>query len=408
MERKLGRLVFESKNSIKIDLFTPCTIDTSRPNIPKLLRSGCRKWRLQIDNADTIEYPNCVKFVTSLRCHVSLVQKILESKSSRLTTLEVIIDLVNGTDIKMFGDAYDQLMAWCHVKDHGKRKNKSIVTIRFVGFRKEVTLRVQVVHMVILMKLHKNEDFDFELNDSHNPSRYYPFAQCVYPLLSNSFIDSVAFQTTMDAAGLKAIPFVDGATRLKNLFLELVESTGKSTTVSFTISNPSISHIHLCSKPGPQLDPCFEHLPSLKELNLYDCTVTVECINSLPRSLAKLTLIDFDFGNSSCFRNVIEGGDGYGGRRYNYDWRGFEQLSLDKLACLDRLSFSFIGQMDSFDLSALPDSYDLYFTAPYELSGQFSSKLESLDLDLVEYDENFESFWKKFIFPLEKHVLLKS
>ncbi|GME83771.1 unnamed protein product [Ambrosiozyma monospora] len=94
-------------------------------------------------------------------------------------------------------------------------------------------------------------------------------------------------------------------------------------------------------------------------------------------------------------------------RERNYDWCDFEQLSLDKLACLDMPFFKCLGVLHSFDLKALPDSYDLYFSAPHELSGQLSSKLESLYLNLVEYDESFESFWKKFIFPLKNLFCLK-
>ncbi|GMG39916.1 unnamed protein product [Ambrosiozyma monospora] len=85
-----------------------------------------------------------------------------------------------------------------------------------------------------------------------------------------------------------------------------------------------------------------------------------------------------------------------------------EQLSLDELACMDRLSFSAVSPLGSFDLSALPDSYYLYFDALPELCGQFSSKLESLDLCLIEYDGSFASFWMKFIFPLNNLFCLKA
>ncbi|GMG21020.1 unnamed protein product [Ambrosiozyma monospora] len=285
---------FVSTKSIKIDLFSPCSLDTRNPDIFELLEFGCRKWLLQLGTDETIKHPNSLKFVTSLRCKAPLVQNILSLKSYRLTTLEIIIDLTNRADIDMVCVAYDQLRSWCNDKDHGKRRNKLIVSINFTGYFKKETFGLQVAHMVTLMKLHKNANFDFEINP-RRPSRPYPFAPCVYPLLAKNLIDKVALQTTGDTAGLKAVSFINGAIGLKNLSLELMESTGETTPVSFTISNPTVSCVHMCSNPGPQFDPCFARMPALKELGLYDCTVTVKCINSLPKSLAKLSLLDVDF-----------------------------------------------------------------------------------------------------------------
>ncbi|GME75417.1 unnamed protein product [Ambrosiozyma monospora] len=83
-----------------------------------------------------------------------------------------------------------------------------------------------------------------------------------------------------------------------------------------------------------------------------------------------------------------------------------EKFSLDKLACLKYFSLS--HSFESIDLSNLPPCLSFYsYQFPKFLTGQFPSCLESLDISLFEYNESFESFWKRFISPLENICSLK-
>ncbi|GME82503.1 unnamed protein product [Ambrosiozyma monospora] len=302
-------------------------------------------------------------------------------------------------------------------------------------------------------------------------------------LVEKPSIDILKIDLPLDSNGLKDLAQVSRLAGFNDLSLHCSEPLDSEDGVAslFTILIPDhVQHLSLYSEKFLPTNICFTNTSSLKKFEANNCTLSFECLNSLPNTLTSLKFYQvklnkqfensvlrlpeqlhelsirgkFDnFGLYTGISNMSQLNElktlsivlldnqsiGFGNSKNGLPYsllKSFlhslpesvknlsleigcdlkesdendivlrpEHLSLNTLHHLNEFKFSCFSPSDNFDLSSLPSSLNIVLDNPFlTFAGEFSSRLEFLDIELFQYEESFENFWKRYISPLENLV----
>ncbi|GME73958.1 unnamed protein product [Ambrosiozyma monospora] len=149
--------------------------------------------------------------------------------------------------------------------------------------------------IMYLIEVFKGYEIEIDLGSSLYPSLDY-----FHDVITRNLTHSWLFRTELDEHGFQSLSDAKNELNLKTLGLEFCD-TSKSIPKTITFSNPSTEALLVSSRGKTELDLHCKNLLSLKELRLRDCTITFDCLNSLPKSLHKLSIDKVSLtGPSNC------------------------------------------------------------------------------------------------------------